>query len=473
MGGGLAGLAAAAGAAELGLSVAVLERGENESYACNSRYAGGVFHVSYHDPSLEPAELVQVIMEATHGLAEADLVNAIATDAIRAIDWLKTQGASFVRGGSKWPAWMAAPVRAPRTAMVGGYGPDMVLRALTARLAERKGRLMLGTSVTSLIMRGGKCCGVAARRDGKDLDIEAAAVVIADGGFQGNAALFRQHFGPRPDLVKQRSAGTGVGDGLLMAREAGAAETPLNRFYGHLLSRDAFHNDQVWPYPQIDAVAAAGIVVDREGQRFLDETLGGIYITNELAKLDDPLCATVVFDAAIWESAGRAAGIPPNPRLEEAGGTLHRGETLGQLAAAAGIPADALAQTVAAYNAGLAGKSQSLAIVQPPFFAIPICAGITNTMGGIAIDGHCRVKHVSGGTIDGLYAAGGATGGLEGGGDHVGYVGGLIKAAVLGLRAGEHVAQRCRGEIAGARKDSEMLKTKSVKVDDEARARRT
>jgi fumarate reductase flavoprotein subunit len=27
----------------------------------------------------------------------------------------------------------------------------------------------------------------------------------------------------------------------------------------------------------------------------------------------------------------------------------------------------------------------------PPFYAIPICAGITNTFGGIAIDGHGRV----------------------------------------------------------------------------------
>jgi fumarate reductase flavoprotein subunit len=442
VGGGLAGLSAAARATELGARVAVLERGVDESYPCNSRYAGGIFHVSYHDPSLEPAELVQIMMDATHRVAEPELVDAIATDAARTIDWLRTQGGSFIRGGSKWPAWMVTPARASKTAMVGGYGPDALLGALTARIADRKGRVMRGTSVTSLIMRDGKCCGVVARLDGKDVDIEAAAVVIADGGFQGNAALFREHFGPRPDLVKQRSPGTAVGDGLRMAREAGAAVTALNRFYGHLLSREAFHNDQVWPYPQIDAVAAAAIVVDRQGQRFLDETLGGIHITNELAKLDDPLCATVVLDAAIWESAGRAPQIPPNPRMEEAGGTLYRGDTLAALADAAGIPADALAQTVAAYNAGLAGKSKALPIVQPPFFAIPICAGITNTMGGIAIDSHCRVRREKGGTIDGLYAAGGATGGLEGGGPQVGYVGGLIKAAVLGLRAGEHAAQR-------------------------------
>jgi fumarate reductase flavoprotein subunit len=83
-----------------------------------------------------------------------------------------------------------------------------------------------------------------------------------------------------------------------------------------------------------------------------------------------------------------------------------------------------------------------------PFFAIPICPGITNTMGGIATDGHGRVRRATGNeaapggsVIEGLYAAGGCTGGLEGGGA-LGYVGGLIKACVFGLRAAEDAARR-------------------------------
>lgn len=61
----------------------------------------------------------------------------------------------------------------------------------------------------------------------------------------------------------------------------------------------------------------------------------------------------------------------------------------------------------------------------PPLFAIPICAGVTNTMGGIAIDGHGRIRRPDGTTIDGLYTARGTTGGHEGGGV-LGYIGGLI-----------------------------------------------
>ena len=61
------------------------------------------------------------------------------------------------------------------------------------------------------------------------------------------------------------------------------------------------------------------------------------------------------------------------------------------------------------------------------------------TMGGITIDERARVLGTSGSPIPGLFAAGSCTGGLEGrGGAH--YLGGLMKAAVFGLLAGEQVA---------------------------------
>ena len=198
--------------------------------------------------------------------------------------------------------------------------------------------------------------------------------------------------------------------------------------------------------------------MDQRGCRILDEGLGGISITNDLARLDDPLCATVICDAPIWETAGKAAQIPPNPQLLAAGGTLHRAETIEALAEAAGLPPENLAATVADYNDAVrfnrlvtllpersTRSGAPRRIETPPFFAIPICAGITNTMGGIAIDGHGRVKRPDGSAIAGLYAAGGATGGLEGGGA-LGYVGGLIKACVFGLRVAEHAAGQHRRE---------------------------
>lgn len=137
--------------------------------------------------------------------------------------------------------------------------------------------------------------------------------------------------------------------------------------------------DNLWPYPQIDAVAAAAIVVDGAGQRFLDEGPGGIYIANELATHADPTCGTVILDTPIWERAGREAQIPPNPLLEKAGGTLYRADTLAKLADLAGLPADALTKTVVAYNAAL-GTGTTQALLSPRSIgksqALPIRAAV-------------------------------------------------------------------------------------------------
>ena len=456
IGGGFAGICAAVRGAELGLRTAVLETGTDEGYLCSSRWAGGIFHVSYHDVKLTPDELLTAINRQTGGETDQELAAAIAADAGRTVDWLASQGAAFTDASPiGWHRFTLAPPRLPVAGQDWqGRGPDRLLGELRRRLQERQGRLLLGTRTASLRLERGRVVGVTAHRDGAVLDIDADAVVIADGGFPGNEELFRKYIGPRPDRVRMRHAGTAIGDGLKMAAEAGAALVGLDRFYGHLLSRDAMENKGLWPYPQIDAVATAAIVVERRGYRILDEGLGGISIANDLARLDDPLCATVICDAPIWETAGKAAQIPPNPQLLAGGGTLHRADTIGALAEAAGLPPENLAGTVAEYNDAVrfnrlltllpersTRSGAPRRIETPPFFAIPICAGITNTMGGIAIDGHGRVKRPDGPAIAGLYAAGGTTGGLEGGGA-LGYVGGLIKACVFGLRTAEHAAGR-------------------------------
>lgn len=456
IGGGFAGLCAALRGAELGLRTAIVEAGADDGYLCSSRWAGGIFHVSYHDVKLSPDELIAAINRQTDGEADPELAVAIAEDCARTVDWLAAQGAEFIQASPI--NWHRFTLGTPRSAVAGqdwqGRGPDRMLGELRRRLEQHQGRMFLGARAVGLRIERGCCLGIEARRGDERFEIDARVTVIADGGFPGNAELFRKHIGPQPDRVLMRHAGTAIGDGLKMAEAAGAATIGLNRFYGHLLSRDAMDNPGLWPYPQIDAVATAAIVVDPAGKRLLDEGLGGISITNDLARLDDPLCATVICDAPIWEIAGRAAQIPPNPQLIAGGGTLHQADMLTALADAGGLSRAGLAETVADYNdavregrltalfpARSTRSGQPRAIETPPFFAIPICGGITNTMGGIAIDGHGRVKRMDGTTIDGLYAAGGTTGGLEGGGT-LGYVGGLIKACVFGLRVAEDAARR-------------------------------
>jgi fumarate reductase flavoprotein subunit len=299
--------------------------------------------------------------------------------------------------------------------------------------------------------------GVEAGDGASRQQITARAVVLADGGFQGNAAMVREHMGIDLAKVKTRGAGTGVGDGMRMAGELGAQMSERKYFYGHMLSRDSFTNDRVWPYPQLDELGTVGLVVNDAGERFVDEGQGGVFVANTIARLVNPLSTWAILDEAIWEGPGRAARIPANPQLAQAGGTIIKAPTLAELAAKTGIAADQLQATVNAYNAALSSgtcaqltPARSVSPITPmplskaPYYAVPLCAGVTYTFGGIFTDADARVMSSRGAPIEGLYAVGATTGGLEGG-TGGGYVGGLIKGVSFGMRAAEHIVQSVRG----------------------------
>jgi fumarate reductase flavoprotein subunit len=469
VGAGIAGLTAANRAAELGCRVLVLEKGEGEHYPCNSRIATGVLNVAHTDPHSDAEVLRQAIELDTEGYAAPALADALAGVAGQSMQWLRAEGARIIKvpihGKSRW---MLAP---PRTLSAGldwkGRGPDVVLQTLCSNLRRRGGEIMLGTRATALRMEQGRCVGVIAQQAGRSLAIEATSVLLADGGFQGNPDLVRRFISPRPEELTQRNAGSGAGDALLMAEEAGARLTDASSFYGHLLSRDSLTNPGLWPYPTMDTLAGGAIMVDRTGRRFIDEGLGGIAHSNALARLNDPLAATAIFDHAIWETTGRAELVPPNPQLVAAGGTLISTGDLAMLAQKIDVPAQALQDTIETYNRAVtvdqgdrldpprtsgrmfgesrnAGKRVSVAAVAtPPYYAIPLAAGISYTMGGIEIDAQARVIGCNGEPIPGLFAAGSCTGGVEGG-PLGGYIGGYLKAVGLAL-----IAARSIGAMAG------------------------
>ena len=454
IGAGLAGLTTANRAAELGLNPILLEQGSDPQYFCNSRFAGGILHVAFKDLTASPDEIAAAVRAQT-GEGEATALGPVmAEECGRALIWLRGEGAKFIKGGSlEFMRWILAPPR-PRVAGLDwkGRGPDVLLRKLTANLSERGKAVRLNARARELVLEGGRETGVVVESGGSMETIPAAAVVISDGGFQANMDLMRRYVSPAPEKLLQRGAATGHGDGMTMAEAAGAKLVGMDRFYGHLLGRDAFEIEKLWPYPIVDPIAAHSIVVDEAGQRFLDEGMGGVYMANEVAKLDDPLTATVIFDDAVWNGLAADNRYPPcmNPVFVNAGGTVLEAPDLATLAQKAGVSADGLSATVAAYNGAIeSGAAQTPArtvskftpqpIATPPFRAIPICAGITYTMGGIAIDRDSRVQAQAGGAIPGLFAAGSASGGMEGG-PTAAYLGGLTKAVITGLRAAEAAA---------------------------------
>jgi fumarate reductase flavoprotein subunit len=462
IGGGLAGLAAANRCAEHGLRVALLEAGAEERYLCNSRLAMGFFNVAFRNISEGPGVIRQAIDAATEGHADPALADALARHVGPALAWLRRQGVRLVVGN--WRPGSAAMLVPPAAIGAGlrwpGRGPDQMLRRLGALLHARGGRAFRATRARELMMTGRRCVGVIADRpQGREI-FAARAVVIADGGFQGDPELLRAFISPHPECLLMRHAGTGRGDGLRMARDVGAQLTGLQDFYGHVQSADALHNGRLWPYPTLDHPINAGLAVDSSGRRFADEGLGGVFMANAIARQPDPLGTFAIFDKAIWESRAREFPLPANPLLATCGARVFRSDTIAGLATAVHLPADALGDTVAAYNAAVRSHRtaalvparttsayQPMAIVAPPFFAAPLIAGVTYTMGGIAIDGAARVLHRDGGAIEGLYAAGSTTGGHEGG-PRLGYTGGLAKALTFGWLAANEIAAALRPNLA-------------------------
>ncbi|HLH91478.1 MAG TPA: FAD-dependent oxidoreductase [Xanthobacteraceae bacterium] len=451
IGAGIAGLVAANRAAQLGKRVVVLEKGEDQKYLCNSRYTYGTFHINYTDVGADEDVIAGRIDACSDGTARKDLARAVARDGRRLMQWLRDEGLELVDLGGYQTNVLAPPWRKGAGLNWRGYSGDVALERLEQNLRRRQGRLLRGMRARALALAAGAIvvetdAAAGAQRFG------APFVVIADGGFPAGLDLIRAHICAAPEKLLARNGGSATGDGLRMVEALGAASTGLDKFYGHLHSRDAMRSTRLWPRPYVDEIAAASIVIDAGGSRFADEGLGGIFLSNAIARQPDPLGATIVFDQAVWDGApGRGHAQPPNPLLPEAGGTLHRADTIAELAKLIGIAPQRLEDLVRAYNAAI--DADTLHLLSPPrrrdrykawpirtapFYAIPICAAITTTMGGIVVDHNGAVLDRNDTPLPGLFAAGSTIGGLDGG-PNAGYVGGLIKATIA-LRAAEAIA---------------------------------
>jgi fumarate reductase flavoprotein subunit len=457
IGGGLSGLVTACRAAQLGQRVAVIEQGKEERYLCSSRWSTGVVNIMGLAILADPALLEKAIIEGSGGTARPDLARAVAQNGKRTVEWLGAQGARFIQRGLQKDQPGQQVLAPPRRLQAGldweGRGADVLMRLLEAQIKERGGAVLRVTKAEALIVSNGACAGVETSRDGERLRHEAKAVVIADGGFPANREMVAKYITPRADRVLCRAWSGAQGDGIRMAEAAGAAIGGLGKFYGHIHHKNAMSIPQLWPYPHLDAAAEVAILVDPGGQRFTDEGLGGVCMANAIAQLADPLSSHLIIDDAIWQTEPKiTVTVPVNPAMPNAGGPLVTAPDLASLAARILVPAERLAATVAAYNAAVTSgnfsalpvprsirKHKPMPIGQAPFHAVPLCAGITGTMGGVVINAHAQAQTPAGAPFPGLYAVGTPVAGLEGG-PRAGYVGGLSKAFVLGLLAAEHIA---------------------------------
>src|SRR5260221_1562450 len=159
IGAGISGLVAAVRMSELGLRTVVLEKGEQEKYPCNTRMAGGAFHVAHRDVEDAPEVIFEAISKRTRGTARADLVEAMAADMGLATRWLKSKGVRFIKVGHevyrKHP--LAPPIQLKGRNYWEGRGGGTLLRTLARELEKGKWAVLRGAQDPRLVNRHGAC----------------------------------------------------------------------------------------------------------------------------------------------------------------------------------------------------------------------------------------------------------------------------------------------------------------------------
>jgi len=479
VGGGNAGYCAAHAAALRGRRVMLIERAPAAEAGGNSFFTAGAIRMTHDGVAdlqdiIEPDErLARTVVPAypawqfrddmertTAGRCDPQLTGVLIAESAAAVRWLKSLGVSFrlmyerqayLRPDASYLFWGGLAVGA----VGGGQGLVAAHRQIAARL---------GVAVRY------ERCGVALRRDGTEVSgvrwtgsdgtgglVEAAAVVLAAGGFEAAAGMRREYLGEGWQHAKVR--GTPLNDGRMLraALDAGAARAG-DWSTAHSVAWDAGappFGDRALTNRLTRQSYPLGIVVNRDGVRFVDE--GADFRNYTYARYGADILrqpGSVAYQ--IFDAVTRPLLRPEE--YDSPGVTEHVAATIPDLAARCGIDAGGLGRTVAEFNAAVRrdvpfdptvkdGRSAALSppksnwanpIETPPFYAYPVTCGVTFTFGGLRADENARVVDESGTVIPGLYVCGEMLGGLFSGN----YPGGsgLTSGLVFGRRAGSAAA---------------------------------
>jgi len=450
VGAGLAGFTAAVRACEQGTNVVLIDKSAGELGDGNVLMASGSLRAGGKSPKTDPAELYEFVM--AEGVAYPQLAKAWADTCGPAVDWLVSAGVK-VTENSPGRIWLD---QSGEVSLAPVYKKDVGSRALMSlkrRLEQAGGRFISGIEGFRLIVEDGCVRGVVGNRLREEIEFRSRAAILSTGGFSANKEMLKRYIGPHADRCKLRGSRQDTGDGLRMALAVGAKAVNLKYFYGHLISRKALTDDRFWPYPRLDPFVDGGILVNRDGNRFVDEGRGDVAVANELARSDDVTGAVLIFDHVTWESSrddtfSNLVKTPaPNPWLLDNDGELFCHDTVEGLADLIDVDRN-LSTTLEDYNRAVkSSRANRLPVprtgkpkpLRAPYYGLRVIPGITFTMGGILVSGRGEALNDEEKPIRGLYAAGDAIGGLMGG-YRGGYTGGLMQAVVTGILAGENAA---------------------------------
>ncbi len=340
-----------------------------------------------------------------------------------------------------------------------------LIGALFKGLLDRGVELRTGVRAREAALADGAVVGLRVEQAGAMRRIGARqGVVLACGGFEHDPELVKTYIGY---ALHPLSPPHNVGDGLLLAMQAGAALANMNSYWGSGAMYDPeLRGPDGRPLVQFDAARGmpGSLIVNQAARRFVNETVPYNDFPRAFGHFDGSQVdyanrapAWQIFDHKLKESMPMLSLVPGRP----APAWVARAPTIRELAPAIGLDPDALEATLRRFNehaargedpdfrrheVGFQRVARLRPVDSPPYYAIPIYPAALGTNGGPRIDRDARVARAGGGVVPGLYAAGNTAANAFGWAYPSGG-GTLGNGLTFGYRAGRHVARAARRAI--------------------------
>lgn len=437
VGAGAGGLVAALAAREAGREPLVVERDAapagSTALSAGLIPAAGTRFQRAAGIADEPALFAADIQRKAHDENDTALVAALAEGAGPLVEWLADRYGlpfecvtDFDYPGHSRRRMHGLPTRSGRElvdrlrAACEGEGIDIVCERRAVRLLVDRDARVQAVEV--------------ARPDGGIERIGCDRLILACNGFGGNPALVRAHVPEAADALYFGHPGN-QGEALFWGQALGARLRHTGAWQGH---GNVAHPHGIlitWA-----TIMEGGFQVNREGRRFWNEAQGYSEAARAVLAQPDGI-AFAIFDARIAGIAAQFADF----REAQAQGAVREADDVATLARMLGLPDEALAQTLHAFEACKAGAARDpfgraldgVAPLVPPYRAVRVTGALFHTQGGLETDGSARVRRAEGGLLPNLFAVGGAACGVSGSGAS-GYLSGngLLAATVLGRAAG-------------------------------------
>jgi fumarate reductase flavoprotein subunit len=279
--------------------------------------------------------------------------------------------------------------------------------------------------------------------------MHADAVVLATDGFGAANDLLAKHVPQAASLPYFGGPGN-TGDGIRLGEKLGGHTRAMNSFLGYAVmaqppqAAPSFETMFSWT-----VIEKGGIIVDRHGRRFADESVGYSAFADDVLRNTDQ-SVYVIFDQRILNEVCHheqrfrlLAERPDTPVLGA--------DESGALAKQYDLPLEAVRASLESANVAAEGTRPDefgrtdfgLAPLTPPLYIAKTIPGVLTTQGGLVVDDHARVLTRDNTPIPRLYAGGGTTAGISGPSRARGYVSGngLLSALGYGYLAGDHAAR--------------------------------